>query len=90
LWGGKHGAGLVYTVAELARSIASQGKTVDRLMGEVTGSEGVQAQLNAVRLLIEDERRIRNRLMIAFCTPVAAGLTWLVGRSILLAVGGHI
>jgi hypothetical protein len=90
LWGGRQGPGLVYTVAELGRSIATQSKTVERLMSEVTGSEGVQAQLNALRTLIEDERKLRNRLIPVFCGPVAAGLAWLVGRSIFLAVGGHL
>ncbi len=97
LWGGPRGAGLVHTVARLAESVESLGNTVANLAGKVTGEDGLGTQMTVVQT---DIQRINARLDSAvkwtliflgtIITPMAGGMAWLVGRSIEIAVKGHV
>lgn len=90
LWGGPRGDGLVHTVARLSQAVETLGKTVATLASQVTGSDGVQAQLTDVKADLTRLNAIVKWVAVGGGTIGGSGLAWLVGRSIQIAIVGHV
>lgn len=90
LWGGPRGDGLVHTVARLSQAVETLGKTVATLAAQVTGSDGVQAQLADVKADLARLNGIVKWVAVGGGTIGGSGLAWLVGRSIQIAIVGHV
>jgi hypothetical protein len=89
LWGGPRGDGLVYTVTRLAQTVERQSAAMTKLTDQVTGADGLQADLKATKIRLDEERRFRRTISTGFWGLVVPGMGWLVVRSVFLALGGH-
>jgi len=94
LWGGPRGDGLIFTVARLSASVETLGQTVANLASTVSGSDGLKVRLDLMEVRQADDRRKRedrDRLMlIALWALILPGILFIIGRSIVIAVQGHV